>query len=114
MPTLLQFELPATKRFAKLAARLSENRLSHPETTGVITTGWSCSEHKERIDQIAAVASRMQDWMNEAAIIEATSKVKPVGRREIARFMKLKDMLETDVNLFEEADLPKEPQSRGI
>ena len=107
MATLLQFEPPAVKRFAKLAARISEQRLSHPEATGIITPMWSCSEHQERIEQIAAVASRMQNWMNEAAMIESSSNVSPVGRKEIARFMKLKDTLETYVNLFEELNLPK-------
>jgi hypothetical protein len=113
MASLLQFEPPAAKRLAKLAARIEEDRLSHPEITGIITPRWSCSEHKERLDQIATVVSRMQGCMNEAAIIEASSNEKPVGRKEVVRFMKLKDSLETYVNLFEDTELPDSARSQS-
>jgi hypothetical protein len=55
----------------------------------------------------------MQAWMNEAAIIEATSNLKPVGRKEIARFMKLQEALDTYINLFEETELPDGARSQG-
>jgi hypothetical protein len=115
MATLIDFVLPAVKRAADRHREflLSPEYLSHPENTGVVPPRWSCSDHKERIDQIAAVVSRMQGWMNEAAIIEATSNLKPVGAKEIARFMKLKDTLETYVNLFEEIELPDGARSQS-
>jgi len=122
MATLIDFVLPdshsasvASRERARCQDACQSGHLSSPEVTGVIPPEWSCSKFKELIDKIATAVSDMQSLMNEAAIIEATSNVKPLGRKEIARFMKLQDSLYMYDSFFgsvEWSDAPR--KSRGI